>query len=215
MKQFDELNYYELFEIPPAARLAEIKKAYEIAKKTYSGDSLATYSLFDDEIRQKILDRIEEAFSVLSDDKRRQQYDIQIGVIDPKFHSRQPTQQTIGRSATASEKPAVAQTVPERLDPSTAVRHSNDMDITGREINGRLFQELRERQGIPLQEVADKTRINITYLQYIEKERFDGLPEEVYLKSYLMQYTKMLGLDPVPITDHYLMRYEEWRKSKK
>ena len=212
MKQFGELDYYELFEVPTHARLTQIQKAYEMAKKTYGGDSLATYSLFDDDFRQKLLDRIEEAFSVLSDDKKRKQYDSQIGVIDSKSHSLPSAQQKVDRSTVESERPAFA---PQKTDQSNTIQHANDMDIAGQEINGKMFQQLRERQGIPLQEVADKTRINITYLQFIEKDRFDGLPAEVYLKGYLMQYTKVLGLDPVPATDHYLMRYADWRKSKK
>jgi curved DNA-binding protein CbpA len=214
MKQFDELNYYELFEIPPNSRLTQIKKAYEIAKKTYCGNSLATYSLFDDDLRQKILDRIEEAFSVLSDDRRRQQYDVHIGVIAPKVRTQESAEQPINRLSTEPDRP-IAETATQKPEQSGAIPYANDIDITGQKINGKMFQELRERQGIPLQEVADKTRISITYLQYIEKDRFEGLPAEVYLKGYLMQYTKMLGLDPVPITDHYLMHYEDWRKSIK
>ena len=61
MKKFDELNYYELLEIPSDASLLEIKRAYKNALETYSEDSLTTYSLFANNEREKILKKIKNA----------------------------------------------------------------------------------------------------------------------------------------------------------
>ena len=211
MKQFDNLNYYELFEIPPNATHNEIQIAYELAKKTYNSDSIATYSLFDTDSRQHILDRIEEAFSVLSDDNKRNQYQMKLGFTTQfPLH---PTSQLV-ESNPKEISPEEAPSSSERLSTSVEIPVKKKADLLRQEINGKFLQERREQRGIPLQEIANKTRISISYLQFIEKDRFDGLPAIVYLHGYLTQYVKMLSLDPEIVVQRYLMRYEAWIKSK-
>ena len=78
MKKFDELNYYELLEIPSDASLLEIKRAYKNALETYSEDSLTTYSLFANNEREKILKKIKNAYGILIDDKTRKSYDVML-----------------------------------------------------------------------------------------------------------------------------------------
>ena len=209
MKKFDQLNYYELLEIHPTAHREEIQRGYEMANKTYGADSIATYSLFDHDSRKRIIDRIEEAFSVLSDDKQRQQYNLRLGLPQPKLHSAKPVNRPRHSPKTHQQNTVAGE------EQTSLLQEDHTIDISEQEINGKLFQQLRERQGIPLQEMADKTCINITYLQYIEQDRFDNFPAEVYLKGYLVQYVRMLGLDPVSVTNRYLSLYQNWRQSKK
>lgn len=200
MKDFAHLNYYELLEIPPTASPSEIQKAYEIARKTFSEDSIATYSLIDDMSRRGMLNRIEEAFSVLIDEERRHQYDIQLGL--------------------KRQEPPRPDSIPSASEPPEAPRpgcapYVLGIDLEGQEIHGRFLKEFRIRKGIPLQEIAAKTRINITYLQFIEQDHFKGLPTEVYLRGYLVQYAKVLGLPPDQVAERYLALYHNWKKTTK
>ena len=75
MKRFEELNYYEMLEVPVNASDFEIRQAYKDTLSIYSEDSTATYSLFSDEERNKILKNIECAFTTLIDRKARIDYD--------------------------------------------------------------------------------------------------------------------------------------------
>lgn len=197
MNHFSDLNFYELLEISPGATRVEIQKAYEMAKKTYSEDSLISYSLTDTQFRKAILGRIEEAFRVLGDDARRRQYDIDKGFRKPPA--------PVPRTAAETDRAVPARPQPPK--PPTG-----EFDIALEEISGSRLKEVRERQGIPLQEVAEKTRINITYLQYIEAEKFSLLPAEVYLRGYLEQYARAICLAPGKVVEGYLRLFLDWKK---
>jgi len=80
MKNFQGLTHYALLELPTDASEVKIKTAYELMKKTYGIDSMATYSLLDNSSRIEVLEKIEEAYSILGNEARRKEYDLQIGV---------------------------------------------------------------------------------------------------------------------------------------
>ncbi|MBC7427172.1 MAG: helix-turn-helix domain-containing protein [Bacteriovorax sp.] len=71
----DLKNYYEVLEIPAAARSEEIYHSYQRAKAAYSSDSIALYSLMSPEECRNVLELVEEAYSILSDPNKRKRYD--------------------------------------------------------------------------------------------------------------------------------------------
>jgi hypothetical protein len=75
MKTFEELNYYELLNIPLNASSLELRRAFRNATSIYKKDSLLTYSLFSDDEREEILQRIEAAYLTLTDENKRALYD--------------------------------------------------------------------------------------------------------------------------------------------
>lgn len=178
MKPLKDQNHFEILEIPPTASREQIKKAYELARQTYGDRSAASYSLFSPHERAQILERVEEAYRTLGDDRLREAYLERLGLA-----------------------PA-----PPAIDPASApsVEEWEDLD-------GAALRAVRERCHIPLQEVATRTRINITYLQYIEADRYDALPAPVYLRSYLVQYAQVLGLDPTVVVTKFLATIDRRR----
>jgi transcriptional regulator with XRE-family HTH domain len=52
----------------------------------------------------------------------------------------------------------------------------------------------REKSGITLQQIAQKSRIDLKYIQAIDKGDFSFLPE-VYVKAFIKQFAKIVGLD--------------------
>src|ERR1035441_2042338 len=61
----------------------------------------------------------------------------------------------------------------------------------------KLSEELktaRIRAGISLLQLANKTRIDIKFLEYIEDGNFSFLPE-LYVNAFLKEYIKFVGLD--------------------
>lgn len=56
------------------------------------------------------------------------------------------------------------------------------------------LREQREKSGISLQQLATKTRIDIKFLEAIDQGNFAFLPE-LYVKAFIKQYAKTVGLD--------------------
>lgn len=76
------------------------------------------------------------------------------------------------------------------------------------------LKEIRTNKNISLEEIAQKTKIDKKYLQYIEDCRFDLLPRAcVYQKNFLRRYVSALGLEPEPFLNQYLI--EEATPTKK
>lgn len=83
MNQFEELNYYEILEIPVNASSFEIRRAYRNAVEVYSDHSLLTYSLFSAEERVNILKKLEDAYNTLIDRTKRTAYDASLSDKSP------------------------------------------------------------------------------------------------------------------------------------
>src|SRR6185437_15120176 len=75
-------SYYEILEVAPDASPQEIRSAYLRVKNAYKKDSIALYSLINEEDTQTLLVQIEEAYSILSNPDRRREYDRRHGMID-------------------------------------------------------------------------------------------------------------------------------------
>jgi DnaJ-class molecular chaperone len=76
IKDIKEMDYYEIMNASPSASQQDIERAYEIAQSSYHKNSLAHYTLMDEDQRRKTLERIEEAYKVLSDPEKRKEYDL-------------------------------------------------------------------------------------------------------------------------------------------
>jgi len=62
----------------------------------------------------------------------------------------------------------------------------------------------RERKGISLQQMAARSRIDLKFLEAIDNGNFSFLPE-LYVKAFLKQYAKTVGLDE----EETVIRYED------
>jgi len=71
---------------------------------------------------------------------------------------------------------------------------------------GSYLRRCRKRLGLTLRELTDRTRIQ--GLGDIERERFDALPPEPYLRGFLLTYARELGIAELEVlTARYLDRY--------
>ncbi len=215
MKMFRNQNYYEILEIRPDASYKEIEEAYRRAKETYSGESPATYSLFTQEECNEILEAVEAAYRTLSFSKSREEYDRRLSaghdVIDFRYYT--DTKEAIKPSPPAAEQkeekvmPSYHAASKEAgLHPTQeSAPHKDTETYEGVEFNGKMLKLIRERKGMTLNSIADKTRISIIYLEHIEGDKYQRLPTEVYLKNYLMQYARAIGLDPKRVAESYMV----------
>lgn len=68
---------------------------------------------------------------------------------------------------------------------------------------GTYLREAREARGLDLREAAQQTRISINYLRAIENEEFSRLPGEVFVRGFLKNYAKFLGLPEEDVIRRY------------
>lgn len=69
---------------------------------------------------------------------------------------------------------------------------------------GAWLRQHREIRGISLRDIADTTKIGIRYLEALEEDRFDVLPAAVFVKGFLREYARFVGLDDDEVVNTYL-----------
>ncbi len=60
---------------------------------------------------------------------------------------------------------------------------------------GAVLLRARKARAVTLEEVSDVTKIRRRYLEALENEQFDILPERIYTRCFLGTYARFLGLD--------------------
>jgi hypothetical protein len=80
--------------------------------------------------------------------------------------------------------------------------------------SGQALRYIREKLGVRLCEVERATKIRTSQLEDIEKERFDRLPQEVYVSGHVAALARHLALDPARVVCDYMARYRHWKAGK-
>jgi transcriptional regulator with XRE-family HTH domain len=104
------------------------------------------------------------------------------------------------RPASKSDDPAVVSVRPPMPEISART-----------EFSGPLLRQIREAIGVELREIAEKSKIGMAYLQALEGEVFAKLPAPVYVRGFLVEYARALGLDAERVKQTYLDRYRAAR----
>jgi cytoskeletal protein RodZ len=73
---------------------------------------------------------------------------------------------------------------------------------------GSSLREARRRRGVGLPEASAATMIRVRYLEALEEERVDALPEGPYQRSFLREYAEYLGLDGDILVNEWMMRFQ-------
>jgi cytoskeletal protein RodZ len=73
-------------------------------------------------------------------------------------------------------------------------------------MTGSDLKKIRESRGVSLRAIALATKIGVRFLEYIEQDRLAMLPAPVYLRGFLMEYGRALGLDPRRTAESYMAR---------
>jgi cytoskeleton protein RodZ len=74
---------------------------------------------------------------------------------------------------------------------------------------GSALLRAREVRGLTLEEAARDTRLRVDQLDALEREDFDVLPGEVYVRASLRTYASYLGLDADRVASAYARTAEE------
>lgn len=78
-------------------------------------------------------------------------------------------------------------------------------------LGGGFLRRVRELRGVDLQVIAERTKISLLYLKFIEDENFSDLPAPIYLRGFLQQLTRLLDLPEQRTVDGFMARYRDAR----
>jgi flagellar biosynthesis protein FlhG len=196
-------SHYELLEVPPTASFEDIRRANRRIRDVYGAESIACSGLYDPAALEAVHRRLDLAYTTLMDAAKRKDYDLDLfpdGVPMPVNHA--PS----GEHVTAPRPPAKGE------DPATLTVRPPMPDITpATAFSGPLLRQIREAIGIELREIAEKSKIGMAYLQALEGEVWHKLPAPVYVRGFLSEYARALGLDADRVKQTYLDRYRAAR----
>jgi len=170
-------DHYDVLGIEPSASGDEVEEAFRRCLLLYGEGSLATYSLLEPEELAAVRARVYEAYNVLRDSDRRREYD----------STARPV------AAIEPEPPAIGEVRPERR-------------VLPEPVTGADLKRVREERGVALKEIAKTSRIGVRFLEHIEADRHGQLPAIVYLRGFLQEYARAVGLDPLRTAGSSLAR---------
>jgi len=222
MKSLSEMSHYEILEIGPEASSEEVERAYRLACSTWGEDSLASYSLYGEEEAEAIRERVELAYRVLSDPAQRSAYDAECSEAASAAGSSRrapspdptapgdPSERSVELALQLDDSPLPMEPVapPDRVAPEIETFDDVEEEAEGAWDGGRL-RRARLRRGIDLGRIASVTKINPTYLRFLEEECFEDLPAKVYVRGFVVAYARCLGLDPERVVSSYLERFSQ------
>jgi cytoskeleton protein RodZ len=70
---------------------------------------------------------------------------------------------------------------------------------------GPWLRAQREARGVSLPEIAEVSKISLRYLEALEQDRFDVLPAPVFVRGFLREYARVVGLDPDEVVNLFLV----------
>lgn len=186
-------THYDVLGLDPRASPEQVEKAYRFCLDMYSEGAIATYSLLDRGEVDAARARIHHAYEVLSDAARRREYDLGLGITPPSA------------SLLPFPSPGAAP-VAEEGGAAAVTEAPGAFDLPPGPVTGAELKRLREARGVTLREIAQASKIGIRFLEYIEGDRFPFLPASVYLRGFLHEYAKAVGLDPRRTAEAYMAR---------
>jgi flagellar biosynthesis protein FlhG len=176
-------THHDLLEVERGATDEEIRRAYRRAREIYAMDALCCYGLFSERELSAVRARIEEAFDVLLDRARRRPYELSVFPDESAPETDDSPSDLQGRE----------------LPPSPPITPDTEFD-------GALLRAVREARGFDLRQISKRTKISTVYLAALEDDDFSALPALVYVRGFVAEVAKSLGLDPVQVSHSYVRR---------
>ena len=197
-------SHYELLEVPPTASFEDIRRANRRIRDIYGAESIAISGLYDPASLEAVHRRLDLAYTSLMDAAKRKEYDLELFPDGVPMPVSQPVLGPDGTPARAAKAE----------DPATIVIRPPMPDVSPlTEYSGPLLRQIREAVGVELREIAERSKIGMAYLHALEGEVFAKLPAAVYVRGFLAEYARALGLDAERVKQTYLARYRAVRPS--
>jgi curved DNA-binding protein CbpA len=197
-------NYYDILELNSNAAQHEVTKAYERAKATYSGHNPAIYTIFSEQEARDLLVLIEEAYSVLGNKNLRAIYDQRL--LSGRFQNSDLSYDAV----VAASKQLYPEPRQEEKKASYEKNDGFESEIASCTLwNGEFLKKVRDYKNITPTKMSQITKINPYYVTAIENMDPESLPAPVFIRGYVVQMAKVLGLDDKKVADSYMKALKE------
>jgi flagellar biosynthesis protein FlhG len=196
----DQQNLYELLEIYPGASEEEVRRALKLAHEYFGLGGLAVSGACTEDERQSFQRRSEEAHETLIDRSKRRAYD---RATFPKGFPDTRERFEDGRAGVVGHVKSPHDSLPK-------VRLQDDQMV-----DGAFLGKIRRERGIELVDISNRAKISVSYLKGIEEERFDDLPEPVYVRGFVTEYARYLKIDPVRAVTDFMAVYDSATQQNK
>lgn len=205
MTPVSRYNYYEVLELQSNAPQHEVTTAYERARKTYSGDNPAIYTIFSEQEARELLSVIDEAYSILGNKVMRSIYDQRLR--DGNSNLNHLTYESIVEASRQlfPEKPVQTHSKPEfKADAAfeAEIKAQTHWD-------GAFLAKVREYKNHSVDSLANITKINPFYIKAIENMDPESLPAVVFVRGYVIQLARAMNLDDKKVADSYMKLFKE------
>jgi DnaJ-class molecular chaperone len=220
-------SYYEVLNVDAKATRLMIREAYLRMKHVLSNSGDGLYGVAGGADISRQMDELEEAFGVLNDETKRAEYDRKLSGATKDagttlIWDSEPSAQQADHAAAND----VIQTSRSTLKVTrTQATGSHNKDLQERMIaamedgdvgDGSILVRLREIVGVSQQEVQERTKISLEYIRGMENNRFDRLPQVVYVKGFMRSYLRYLNVPELEkIVTAYAARLEAWQAGQK
>ena len=198
-------NFYEILELNTNSAQHEITTAYERAKNTYSGENPAIYTIFSDQEARELLSMIEEAYSILGNKTLRNIYDQRL-LGQSKINPEDLTYDSILNASRLIFKDS-------KIDTKKISFVRNEVleqEIADcAEWTGEMIRKVREYKNITLERISEIIKVNSYYIKAIEAMTPNNLPAPVFVRGYVLQMAKELGLNSKNVADSYMKNYSK------
>lgn len=203
MQATSRYNYYEILELAANAPQHEVTVAYERARATYSGENPAIYTIFSEQEARELLVVIEEAYQVLGNKILRNIYDQRL------LSGRASLNDLTYASILEASKQVFPEPKEEKKNASYKKDEAFEKEILAQENwEGAFLKKIREYKQIPTQRMSEITKINSYYVTAIENMDPTNLPAVVFVRGYVVQIAKALGLDDKKVADSYMKNFK-------
>ena len=188
-------NLYLVLDLTQHCSQNDILHAYNRAKTTYSRDSLASYSLYDDNAKEGILKEIEDAYFVLGDARKRQAYDIAMGFVEG---SSEQIQNNFAHDTHSFTKPEPKEykkkfeiTPQIKVDKNPAFEEEIQ---NAKSLTGAFIRAIRIYRGYTEDQLAGLCQLKTDHILALEEERPLNLHHPVYLRGHLILICEALQI---------------------
>lgn len=203
MEATTRYNYYEILELGPTAPQHEVTAAYDRARTTYSGENSAIYTIFSEQEAHELLVLIEEAYQVLGNKILRNIYDQRL------LSGRSSLNDLTYVSILEASRQVYPEPKVEKVDAPYQKNNAFEKEIQSRtDWDGPSLKKVREYKQLTTAKVSDITKINVYYVTAIENMEPENLPAVVFVRGYVVQIAKALGLDDKKVADSYMKNFK-------
>lgn len=209
MNTENKYDYYEVLELNENATQHEIYKAYAKAKITYSAENTALSTVFSRDEARALRSLVEEAYAVLSNNDYRNIYEKRMlaakssSGVDISAHAIKAASDDMFQKTVL---PVV------NIEPTGApIRNEEfEKEISEKKLwDGQDLKKVREYKKLSFDELTDITKINPWYIAALEDMNPAGLPVEVFVRGYVIQVAKALGLKEKIVADSYMQLFRK------